>query len=191
MKNKNVPELIWTLRTAFRSEDFARVEEILVCKETKIKQQIERKKEKIALMQKEWDFHRIEIINLRLSQKRPKKAIESLLEKLKKGVIDYTSTLDQLGKKNNELQDVKNWVEEELVRLQRKKNNEFECVKNWVEEELERSMKSYEKQVWRLEQKVKMLNSTTIQRCNPKEVTKDNNDDVSIATIQRKPWKKI
>lgn len=146
-KNKSIPELISTLRTAFRTEDFDRVEEILMGKETEMKRE----------MEKERDFHRIEKVKLETELKKTKQNYEKLLEKVKKGVVDDTTTIDEL----------------------RKKNSELEAAKNGAEEELHWWMSRYEERVSRLEEEIKMLNSSTaVERSGPTEVIQgDRGDD--------------
>ncbi|XP_048320463.2 uncharacterized protein LOC125418197 isoform X1 [Ziziphus jujuba] len=228
-KNKSIPELIMNLRTAFRTEDFDMVEGILVAKEAEMKLEIEKMKEEISLFQKERDFHSLEKIRyekeFKASNERADKAKESyekLLKKVKvnKRVEDNQTTIDELRKKNAELESLMNLAKEERdshciekVKFEtlfndlnerakeaneryekrmeqvknsykttidelKEKNSELESEKKGAEEELNRWMSRYEQRVSRLEEDVKMLNSSNaLERSGPVEVIEGNGDD--------------
>jgi hypothetical protein len=92
--HESIPELINTLRTAFRAEDFDRVEEILVGKEAELKQEMKKKLEEIALFEKEGDFHRVDKIKYQTELKAANERAEcyvKLLGNVKNGGVEDCS----------------------------------------------------------------------------------------------------
>jgi chromosome segregation ATPase len=95
--NRSISELISTLRIAYRSKDFDRVEAKLVARETRLKREIEDAKKENALLKDALDV-------AREKERRAEERYEKLLEEVKKGQQEEKSVLFELKRKNCELE---------------------------------------------------------------------------------------
>ncbi|KAE8056045.1 hypothetical protein FH972_012844 [Carpinus fangiana] len=95
--NRSISELISTLRIAYRSKSFDRVEAKLVARETRLKREIEDAKKENALLKDALDV-------AREKERRAEERYEKLLEEMKKGQQEEKSALFELRRKNCELE---------------------------------------------------------------------------------------
>ncbi|KAG6688401.1 hypothetical protein I3842_11G123100 [Carya illinoinensis] len=91
-KNRNISELISTLRTAYRTKDFDRVEEILVSREAKLKREMQdMKKENGFLYEQGEELKRLVVLEkaaqdaAQVGERKAVERYEKLLEEVKRG----------------------------------------------------------------------------------------------------------
>lgn len=134
-KNLSISELISTLRTAYRTKDFDRVEEILVAREAKLKKEIENGKKQYSSLLEQCEVGKLDRICLEDEQK-------SKIEELKtmKEALEVSRERERKAEERYEkvLEEVKKSKEEKLMVSEiRRKNCEVECARVRAEGEVE------------------------------------------------------
>lgn len=137
-KNLSISELISTLRTAYRTKDFDRVEEILVAREAKLKKEIENGKKQYSSLLEQCEVGKLDRICLEDEVNEQKSKIEEL--KTMKEALEVSRERERKAEERYEkvLEEVKKSKEEKLMVSEiRRKNCEVECARVRAEGEVE------------------------------------------------------
>ncbi|KAL4651460.1 hypothetical protein ACB092_01G161400 [Castanea dentata] len=166
-KNQSISELVAKLRTAYRSQDFDRAEEILVARETKLKREIEKEKKENALLTEKLQMENLDRIYLEDELENQKKALEAALERERKA-----------EEAKNSKQDEKN-----VVGVLRRRICDLECENVKAKGEVELWKKRFEElgiRVSKLEEDIAMLTDSEPLANNNGggEVIRDGSDEV-------------
>uniref|UniRef100_A0A2N9FY80 Uncharacterized protein n=1 Tax=Fagus sylvatica TaxID=28930 RepID=A0A2N9FY80_FAGSY len=144
-KNLSISELISTLRTAYRTKDFDRVEEILVAREAKLKKEIENEKKQYSSLLEQYEVGKLDRICLEDVVNEQKSKIEEL--KTMKEDLEVSRERERKAEERYEklLEEVKKSKEEKLMVSEiRRKNCEVECARVRAEGEVELWKKRFE-----------------------------------------------
>ncbi|KAK7820263.1 hypothetical protein CFP56_038997 [Quercus suber] len=166
-KNQSISELVSKLRTAYRSKDFDRVEEVLVARETKLKREFENEKKQNALLTEKFQMENLDRIYLEDELENQKKALEAALERERKA-----------EEAKNSKQDVKN-----VVGVLRRRICELECENVKAKGEVDLWKKRFEElgiRVSKLEEDIAMLTDLEppVNNNGGGEVIRDGSDEV-------------